>query len=137
MSRRPFPCWILLSAVSLRCVLHTTVCVHMPPIFVWLIALRSPEQYLQSPLQLEHAIGMLLDSELFQFHSERMSEIIAQDSQKVTSSRAFEPFLSTHTQGRLQIRTCFTYSTKPSSVMDTAGWMVSDLINAGNPCFRS
>ena len=44
------------------------------------------EQYLQSPLQLEHAIDLLLDSELFQFHSERMSEIIVQDAKNVMSS---------------------------------------------------
>ncbi|KAF9521777.1 hypothetical protein CPB83DRAFT_865258 [Crepidotus variabilis] len=42
------------------------------------------EQYLQSPLQLEHAIGLLLDSELFQFHSERMCEIIVEDAQSTT-----------------------------------------------------
>ena len=61
---------------------------------MWLIArfFHSAEQYLQSPLQLEHAIGMLLDSELFQFHSERMSEIIVQDAQNVTSSRTLGLF---------------------------------------------
>lgn len=41
------------------------------------------EQYLQSPLQLDHACGLLLDSELFSFHSERMSEILASDVQSV------------------------------------------------------
>jgi hypothetical protein len=45
--------------------------------------LYSTEQYLQSPLQLEHACNMLLDSELFAFHSERMCEIIADDTQTV------------------------------------------------------
>jgi len=42
------------------------------------------EQYLQTPLQLEHAFQMLLDSELFEFHSERMCEIIMDDSQAVS-----------------------------------------------------
>lgn len=42
------------------------------------------EQYLQSPLQLEHACDLLLDSELFQFHSERMCEILVDDLQSVT-----------------------------------------------------
>ena len=45
--------------------------------------LHPTEQYLQSPLQLEHACNMLLDSELFAFHSERMCEIIADDTQTV------------------------------------------------------
>ncbi|THH14440.1 hypothetical protein EW146_g5899 [Bondarzewia mesenterica] len=38
------------------------------------------EQYLQSPLQLEHACGLLLDSELFTFHSERMCEILTDEA---------------------------------------------------------
>ncbi|KAG6333473.1 hypothetical protein ID866_5622 [Astraeus odoratus] len=42
------------------------------------------EQYLQSPLQLEHACQQLLDSELFTFHSERMCELIIEDVQTKT-----------------------------------------------------
>lgn len=42
------------------------------------------EQYLQSPLQLEHACNLILDSELFEFHSERMCEIIVNDIQTRT-----------------------------------------------------
>ncbi|KAI0943583.1 hypothetical protein AcW1_002717 [Taiwanofungus camphoratus] len=42
------------------------------------------EQYLQSPLQLEHACDLLLASELFQFHSERMSELLTDDAQAST-----------------------------------------------------
>ncbi|KAF8625064.1 hypothetical protein AX15_005546 [Amanita polypyramis BW_CC] len=42
------------------------------------------EQYLQTPLQLEHACTLLLDSELFQFHSERMCNIIMKDVQTTT-----------------------------------------------------
>lgn len=48
-----------------------------------LVVLCSPEepaeQYLQSPLQLEHACDMILDSELFAFHSERMCEVMADE----------------------------------------------------------
>ncbi|KAH7921468.1 hypothetical protein BV22DRAFT_1096457 [Leucogyrophana mollusca] len=42
------------------------------------------EQFLQSPLQLEHACELLLDSELFAFHSERMCELIVDDVQSRT-----------------------------------------------------
>ncbi|GLB45161.1 putative protein of unknown function (DUF2013) [Lyophyllum shimeji] len=37
-----------------------------------------------SPLQLEHACELILDSELFQFHSERMCEILVDDLQSRT-----------------------------------------------------
>jgi hypothetical protein len=43
------------------------------------------EQYLQSPLQLEHACDMILDSELFAFHSERMCEILTDEAAGVSS----------------------------------------------------
>ncbi|KAK7449214.1 pre-rRNA processing [Stygiomarasmius scandens] len=43
------------------------------------------ELYLQSPLQLEHACGLALDSELFAFHSERMCEILTNDAQSNTN----------------------------------------------------
>ncbi|KAF9238935.1 hypothetical protein BU15DRAFT_88179 [Melanogaster broomeanus] len=42
------------------------------------------EQYLQIPLQLEHACHLLLDSELFTFHSERMCELAIDDVQSKT-----------------------------------------------------
>ncbi|TFK85914.1 hypothetical protein K466DRAFT_600765 [Polyporus arcularius HHB13444] len=42
------------------------------------------EQYLQSPLQLDHACDMVLASELFQFHSERMCELMVDDAQTNT-----------------------------------------------------
>ncbi|KIY66757.1 hypothetical protein CYLTODRAFT_377301 [Cylindrobasidium torrendii FP15055 ss-10] len=42
------------------------------------------EQYLQSPLQLEHACGLLLDSELFAFHSERMMDNLVETIQSNT-----------------------------------------------------
>jgi hypothetical protein len=41
------------------------------------------EQFLQSPLQLEHACELILDSELFEFHSERMLDIITDETQTV------------------------------------------------------
>ncbi|KAF8812814.1 hypothetical protein BYT27DRAFT_7182270 [Phlegmacium glaucopus] len=50
------------------------------------------EQYLQSPLQLEHACNMLLDSELFAFHSERMCEIIVDDAQRTTDPHSIYVF---------------------------------------------
>ncbi|KAH8833744.1 hypothetical protein DL96DRAFT_1578218 [Flagelloscypha sp. PMI_526] len=44
------------------------------------------EQYLQSPLQLEHASHMLCDSsELFVFHSERMCELLCDEVQSTTN----------------------------------------------------
>ncbi|KAG9226907.1 hypothetical protein CCMSSC00406_0003420 [Pleurotus cornucopiae] len=46
------------------------------------------EQYLQSPLQLEHACQLLLDSELFAFHSERMCEILVEDTRSSTDPHA-------------------------------------------------
>ncbi|KAL6304737.1 hypothetical protein BKA93DRAFT_848625 [Sparassis latifolia] len=42
------------------------------------------EQYLQSPLQLEHACDLLLASELLTFHSERMCELLVDDAQSST-----------------------------------------------------
>ncbi|KAG6827812.1 hypothetical protein H0H92_010390 [Tricholoma furcatifolium] len=51
-------------------------------------SLKHLEQYLQSPLQLEHACEFLLDSELFQFHSERMCEILVDDLQSQTDPHA-------------------------------------------------
>ncbi|KAH9986274.1 hypothetical protein BJV77DRAFT_951196 [Russula vinacea] len=46
------------------------------------------EQYLQSPLQLEHACDMILDSELFAFHSERMCEILTDEAAGNTDPHA-------------------------------------------------
>ena len=52
------------------------------------------EQYLQSPFQLEHACELLLDSELFTFHSERMCEILVDDAQSVSYSRLLSLLLN-------------------------------------------
>lgn len=46
-----------------------------------------PEQFLQSPMQLEHACCLLLDSELFAFHSERMCELVIEDVKSVRTPR--------------------------------------------------
>ncbi|KAJ6622827.1 hypothetical protein B0H10DRAFT_1723933, partial [Mycena sp. CBHHK59/15] len=43
------------------------------------------EQYLQSPLQLEHACNLMVESELFAFHSERMCEILADEARSNTN----------------------------------------------------
>ncbi|TRM66964.1 hypothetical protein BD626DRAFT_566020 [Schizophyllum amplum] len=42
------------------------------------------EQYLQTPMQIEHACDLILESELFAFHSERMCEILMGDIQSTT-----------------------------------------------------
>ncbi|KAL1721419.1 hypothetical protein EV715DRAFT_194878 [Schizophyllum commune] len=42
------------------------------------------EQYLQTPMQIEHACDLILDSELFTFHSERMCDILMSDIQSTT-----------------------------------------------------
>ena len=43
------------------------------------------EHYLQTPVQLEHACSLLLQCDLFTFHSERMRERLLDDAQKVFS----------------------------------------------------
>ena len=48
-----------------------------------LIDVMRAEQYLQSPLQVEHACSYLVESELFEFHSERMLELIIEDVRTV------------------------------------------------------
>ncbi|KAH8112863.1 hypothetical protein DFH11DRAFT_1778458 [Phellopilus nigrolimitatus] len=46
------------------------------------------EQYLQTQVQLEHACTLLLHSELFAFHSERMRERLLVDAEKITDPHA-------------------------------------------------
>lgn len=58
-------------------------CVKPLPIFMCLPLARA-ELYLQSPLQLEHACDIILDSELFAFHSERMCEILTDETAGVS-----------------------------------------------------
>lgn len=43
------------------------------------------EMYLQSPLQLEHACELLLESDLFTWHSERMRDLLLEDAGKNTN----------------------------------------------------
>ncbi|KAH7091789.1 hypothetical protein BKA62DRAFT_723976 [Auriculariales sp. MPI-PUGE-AT-0066] len=38
------------------------------------------QQYLQAQMQLEHAVNMLLASELFEYHSDRMSNLLLEDA---------------------------------------------------------
>ncbi|TFY73818.1 hypothetical protein EWM64_g10196, partial [Hericium alpestre] len=52
--------------------------------FVSFCASYHAEQFLQSPLQLEHACDLLLDSELFAFHSGRMCEILTDEGSSTT-----------------------------------------------------
>jgi hypothetical protein len=49
-----------------------------------MLTLTPAEQYLQSPLQLEHACDFILESELFTFHSERMCEILTDEAAQVS-----------------------------------------------------
>ena len=65
-----------------RCVIDS------PPV-VLRLSLAPAEQYLQSPLQLEHACDFILDSELFAFHSERMCEILTDEAAGVSSTFFF------------------------------------------------
>lgn len=44
------------------------------------------EQYLQTPLQLEQACSLLLQSELFAFHSERMRDRLLEGAEHVWPS---------------------------------------------------
>ncbi|KAJ7465188.1 hypothetical protein FB451DRAFT_1488733 [Mycena latifolia] len=46
------------------------------------------QQYLQSPLQLEHACNLIVESELFAFHSERMCEIMSEEARSNTDPHA-------------------------------------------------
>lgn len=48
------------------------------------LCIANHEQYLQSPLQIDHACTLLLDSELFAFHSDRMSGILFDDAKMAT-----------------------------------------------------
>ncbi|KAH9941272.1 uncharacterized protein BXZ73DRAFT_88419 [Epithele typhae] len=51
------------------------------------------EQYLQSPLQIDHACNTILSSELFSFHSERMCELMVEDAQTVQHRSHYEMIL--------------------------------------------
>lgn len=81
-SRRRCPCWMPPCVVSLLFVRHTMARVqHLN--YPDLAKTYPTEQFLQSPLQLEHACELILDSELFEFHSERMLDIITDNAQTV------------------------------------------------------
>lgn len=75
---------------------------HLPAVLCLPLALT--EQYLQSPLQLEHACDLILDSELFAFHSERMCEILTDEvavvSYVLQYSRALDKLMSSPSEYR-------------------------------------
>ena len=139
MSRLHFHCLMLLSDGFWSSVQHTTARVNDS---TWLqrplILIISTEQYLQSPLQLEHACNMLLDSELFAFHSERMCEIIVHDAKTVRLPQPFNFILIELIVSTRQLtRIPFTYSMRYSSSMDVVDQTASGHINAGNHCCLS
>lgn len=86
-------CWILRWRDSCLFVHLIMVCPTMHSVF-HTHANEYTEQYLQSPFQLEHACELLLDSELFTFHSERMCEILVDDAQSVSYSRLLSLLLN-------------------------------------------
>ena len=104
------------------------------PVTAVLCSCLAPvEQYLQSPLQLEHACNFILDSELFAFHSERMCEILT-DEVAVVSLLCVIPSCPDETDVisiRIQIRMrnscctifCFTMAdvTRSSSAHTSTG----------------
>jgi hypothetical protein len=81
MMRQRCPCLIRLSKGSCLYVQLITVS-DMSSVGLIKLTLFL-EQYLQSPMQLEHACTLILNSELFVFHSERMCEILVDDAQRV------------------------------------------------------
>jgi hypothetical protein len=80
-----YRCLILHLGDSFRCVLPITVSGAVIRLIVVYTVISCAEQYLQSPFQLEHACELLLNSELFAFHSERMCEILADGAQSVSN----------------------------------------------------
>ncbi|SRR6266404_938881 len=78
--------------------------------------LAHAEHYLQSPLQLEHACDLILDSELFAFHSERMCEILADEAAVVSVATQFSTCLGELTPQLLEHRsTCSVHPLQRSS----------------------
>lgn len=98
--------------------------------------LPQPEQYLQSPLQLEHACDLLLDSELFAFHSERMSEILVAGVQTVCFFR-YSRCYTFSCVARIQILTPSISHSTSFSVMVVDVQNSFDRINDGIPWFLS
>lgn len=71
------------------------------------------EQYLQTPVQLEHACSLLLNSELFNSHSERLSSLVVSDSLTNTDP---------HTQLILQHVLLFYGRNHPSFFRSSKKW---------------
>lgn len=72
------------------------------------------EQYLQTPLQLEHSCDILLGSELFAFHSERMCELLMDDAKSVRTPFSCGDWWLSSTKCRVRTRTASSYSTTSS-----------------------
>ena len=73
--------------ISYHSVLHITVSCYRPT-FTLNTHVYLLEQYLQTPVQLEHACSLLLDSEIFNFHSERLSSLVITDALSNTDPHA-------------------------------------------------
>lgn len=71
------------------------------------------QQYLQTPVQLEHACSLLLNSELFNSHSERLSSLVVSDSLTNTDP---------HTQLILQHVLLFYGRNHPSFFRSSKKW---------------
>jgi len=98
-------------------------------------SLVPTEHYLQSPLQLEHACGLILDSELFAFHSERMSEILTDEAAGVSPRPALLLLRGQRIYAesvRTQIPTLSSCCTVFCFTMDVAAQASSDHTNIGS-----
>ena len=104
-----------------------------------ILSLMHAENYLQSPLQLEHACNLIFDSELFTFHSERMCEILTDEAAVVSSGCAkfIVPKQTNAMSSRTQIHILSLSYLAFCSTMDDATQVFYGLANAGNLCFRS
>lgn len=138
MRPRRCRCWTRPSVGSWPSAQHTTVRLGLLPPAV--LPHCPTEQFLQSPLQLEHACNLLIESELFEFHSERMLDIIIDDAQTVRPAfiYAFPPALMALIAhwSRLRTRIQHSSSTRFSFIMDSTAQTFSGLTNAGSLCCR-
>jgi hypothetical protein len=104
-----------------------------------ILSLVHAEQYLQSPLQLEHACNLIFDSELFAFHSERMCEILIDEATMVSWGCAkFRVAKQTNAMSfRTQIHTLSSSYLASYSSTGDATRVSCGLVNTGNLYFRS
>lgn len=92
MLRIPHPATLsLLDGTLLRfvgfCAAHHGAYPH-PPLPRFVANEGNVEKYLQAQIQLEHACNLLLDCELFAFHSDRMTEILMEEASTNTDPHA-------------------------------------------------